>query len=70
MRQKNCFLIKGGESMTREQVFVEIVQKLSDLDKDGLEMINHVTDSFCVHQSVKKAIHENSIQQLQSLVAS
>lgn len=55
--------------MTREEVFVEILGKLSALDKDDLILIDRVTDSFCINQSVKKAVCEGSVKQLHNLVA-
>lgn len=55
--------------MTREEVFIEILNKLNGLEKEDLLMIGRVTESCCIHQSMKKAIHENSVEQLQSLVA-
>lgn len=56
--------------MTREEIFIEVISKLSVLEKEELLLIGKVTDSCCIHQSMKKAIHENSINQLQTLIAS
>lgn len=55
--------------MTREKLFVEILGKLSGLDKDDLILIDRVTDSFCINQSVKKAVCEGNVKQLHDLVA-
>lgn len=55
--------------MTREEVFIEILNKLNGLEKEELLMIGRVTESCCIHQSMKKAIYENNVQQLQTLIA-
>lgn len=60
---------KGGRVMTREEVFIEILNKLNGLEKEELLMIGRVTESCCIHQSMKKAIYENNVQQLQTLIA-
>lgn len=53
--------------MTKEKIMTELLMKLNCLEKEELFLINCVTASYCVHQEVKKAIHDNNVQQLQNL---